>query len=445
MNDETWLNELTQLQALIESTLYSPLEFTKRLKHLLEDHLSPFEAFEITCKATDTEEYYVSGKLGSPIVTASKRRDFNVGTGEDVVECSIYYLEKRGADITNQIHEAVEQLFKGYLQPDARVKGFGLLDAQTGSIKKCLQPTLLRMTNHGIDQSVFVVYIDLDDFKQINDKLGHPQGDAAIRHVAACIRNLGASDDVVGLRKGGDEFALIAQGVSLATLVTALERLHQSVSARLFGEQYSVGFTAGAIRVKLDDLANCDFESLLSIAEGVTKDSGTKEKKRGTVSIAQEYVEATRQLSPVEFAMLEITLLRARLLCERPFGNELLNVVSHVASGVMPTMQLDGSVFESLATRLGIRFGNYHFSDLICGRDLATCNVPAVAFALAISHGRLKSLTLAASDAGVESAPTNLSEPQFGKLEVMGRYRLRLAPAYVIPVTALYQMAFRAA
>ncbi len=50
--------------------------------------------------------------------------------------------------------------------------------------------------------------VDLDRFKQVNDRLGHPGGDAAIRRVAAVLRESTRRYDVVA-RMGGDEFAVL--------------------------------------------------------------------------------------------------------------------------------------------------------------------------------------------------------------------------------------------
>jgi diguanylate cyclase (GGDEF)-like protein len=56
--------------------------------------------------------------------------------------------------------------------------------------------------------SFTVVYIDLDNFKTVNDHFGHSTGDALLRSVAHTIRNNIRATDIVG-RLGGDEFAIL--------------------------------------------------------------------------------------------------------------------------------------------------------------------------------------------------------------------------------------------
>jgi diguanylate cyclase (GGDEF)-like protein len=60
-----------------------------------------------------------------------------------------------------------------------------------------------------------VLYFDLNGMKQINDRFGHPAGDAALRHFATMLLNNVRDSDVVG-RLGGDEFGVILAQADVA-------------------------------------------------------------------------------------------------------------------------------------------------------------------------------------------------------------------------------------
>ncbi|HEY7960982.1 MAG TPA: EAL domain-containing protein [Solirubrobacteraceae bacterium] len=101
---------------------------------------------------------------------------------------------------------------------------------------------------------VAVLFIDLDNFKHINDTLGHGAGDQLLQAVTSRLQSAIRDTDALG-RLGGDEFVVIAEGMSLAAgpeliaerLLGALEQpfqLQQSEATRLTVTA-SVGIAAG--------------------------------------------------------------------------------------------------------------------------------------------------------------------------------------------------------
>lgn len=69
-----------------------------------------------------------------------------------------------------------------------------------------------------------LVSFDVDHFKAINDGLGHPAGDQALRDLAQAVQGLASADDVV-CRVGGDEFVILCQGRSVADVTAFAQRL----------------------------------------------------------------------------------------------------------------------------------------------------------------------------------------------------------------------------
>ncbi len=75
-------------------------------------------------------------------------------------------------------------------------------------------------------QPTALIMVDLDHFKQVNDRWGHEVGNLALRHAAACMRESMRRIDIL-CRYGGEEFSVIAPGTGLAGAVKAAERLRQ--------------------------------------------------------------------------------------------------------------------------------------------------------------------------------------------------------------------------
>ena len=90
-----------------------------------------------------------------------------------------------------------------------------------------------------LDGNFAVIFLDLDDFKQINDTYGHRIGDEALRLVAHILQSNARQMDVVA-RYAGDEFAVLMPGTSLNGVHNFFERIRVEVAEC---SQPTLGFT----------------------------------------------------------------------------------------------------------------------------------------------------------------------------------------------------------
>jgi diguanylate cyclase (GGDEF)-like protein/PAS domain S-box-containing protein len=111
-----------------------------------------------------------------------------------------------------------------------------------------------------------VLYLDLDHFKNVNDTLGHPAGDALLKEVADRLRANTRETDTVG-RFGGDEFAIVAACIKDPADAAALaDKLIAAINApfRIDGNEI---LTAASIGIDLYSPGANDVETLLSHAD----------------------------------------------------------------------------------------------------------------------------------------------------------------------------------
>ena len=77
-------------------------------------------------------------------------------------------------------------------------------------------------------ETVAVIFVDLDEFKEINDTLGHGVGDGALKAVGARLRSLLRDEDTIA-RQGGDEFTLITRVASREDATDIAQRILDSI------------------------------------------------------------------------------------------------------------------------------------------------------------------------------------------------------------------------
>jgi diguanylate cyclase (GGDEF)-like protein len=79
-------------------------------------------------------------------------------------------------------------------------------------------------------QPLALIMLDIDHFKQFNDRFGHPAGDELLRQVASVLRRSARAYDVVA-RYGGEEFAILLPNTDLEEAIRVAERLRQQIAA----------------------------------------------------------------------------------------------------------------------------------------------------------------------------------------------------------------------
>ncbi|ARU54967.1 Cache and PAS/PAC sensor-containing signal transduction diguanylate cyclase/phosphodiesterase [Oleiphilus messinensis] len=103
-------------------------------------------------------------------------------------------------------------------------------------------------------QKVILLFLDLDNFKVVNDSLGHEQGDKLLRKVSLRLLKTGRTSDTIA-RLGGDEFAMIITEIDDANIVCSLaDRIIEAISQpyHIEGNEMHIGVSIG-ITVFPDD------------------------------------------------------------------------------------------------------------------------------------------------------------------------------------------------
>ncbi|UCV23804.1 GGDEF domain-containing protein [Ferribacterium limneticum] len=111
-----------------------------------------------------------------------------------------------------------------------------------------------RATRH--ETSLCVALIDIDNFKKLNDSMGHDTGDEALIHLATICRETLRPQDTVA-RYGGEEFIILLPDTPLEDAVIALTRLQRELTKKFFlhaNEKVLITFSAGVTQMHPEDM-----------------------------------------------------------------------------------------------------------------------------------------------------------------------------------------------
>ena len=151
-------------------------------------------------------------------------------------------------DEIGRLATSFNMMIKAIDEREKRIVHVGLHDGLTNLPNRKLFTEQLTqaLERRKSDEKLMIIYVDLDDFKVVNDTLGHPAGDALLRNVAEHLKN--ELVDATIARLGGDEFAILIGGVESDGDLAPIARRVQSCFSRhivLDGQQADCSASLG--------------------------------------------------------------------------------------------------------------------------------------------------------------------------------------------------------
>ena len=209
--------------------------------------------FSIPVRLTD------GSLFGTLCATSRARQPYNI-EGEQVMNLFAnlisHYVEKetlvqqlRAANVALEMHSYTDELTG---LPNRRSL-FKHLAAQFSQAREQ-------------QRSVLLIFIDLDDFKAINDRFGHPCGDSFLIQIGERLAARVRSGDIVG-RLGGDEFLIVGPGPDSADQQEYIAALRQALAGIYFLGEHRINYPGASFGVIEADPWQIDVELALRAAD----------------------------------------------------------------------------------------------------------------------------------------------------------------------------------
>jgi diguanylate cyclase (GGDEF)-like protein len=165
-----------------------------------------------------------------------------------------------GGELDDIARRAVASLDNAFRYREAR--RLADLDALTGlRNRRYFHETLQRECARGqrYGRRLALLVLDVDDFKAINERVGHLAGDAVLAETAARVRAVLRASDIA-CRVGGDEFAIILPEAGTSEATQLYRRVEEAVSSRPLGSIGRLTLSGGVAELSESDDAKTFFE-----------------------------------------------------------------------------------------------------------------------------------------------------------------------------------------
>lgn len=193
----------------------------------------------------DTIQRFLTG--GVHILSKEEKLDLEqyiMATRHNLRETLGILTEVRGALITNEQKLSKVKKQKNKLEKEANTDKLTNIPNRA-KVKKFLSMEIEKILRDRRNLPVTVLFIDADNFKEINDGGGHDAGDEALKALAKVFKKTIRDTDCVG-RWGGDEFIIVLAGADADIAEDVAGRLHDSVEALgIHNEDTELGISVG--------------------------------------------------------------------------------------------------------------------------------------------------------------------------------------------------------
>ncbi|MBU3101987.1 MULTISPECIES: GGDEF domain-containing protein [Clostridium] len=179
-----------------------------------------------------------------------------------------------------EIIEEKEKLIEEFKSIKIKLQYNACMDVVTGVLNRragleILEKTILEAARQ--EENFIICFADIDDFKKVNDVVGHSAGDKILAEVGSILRaNIRKTDTV--FRIGGDEFLIIFPDTTLQVAKTICSRVCMNIYElkEMNNSNYKMGLSCG--------LSQYNFNSKISASELIRRaDEGMYDVKRGKI------------------------------------------------------------------------------------------------------------------------------------------------------------------
>lgn len=252
---ERRLKEVLYKQSMLKASLLDARESIKQMLAGFVDQLASFA--EVTSDYHDKIEGY-AGKISA----ANDISELESVLGEVMHETrNIQINALRSRDELRSTQKKVQESEARIRELEAELENTSNLvryDQLTGTLNRrgleeMFEKETARSKRH--DTLLCVGLLDIDNFKKLNDTMGHDTGDEALIHLATVCRETLRPQDTVA-RYGGEEFIVLLPETPLEDAISALTRLQRELTKKFFmhdNEKVLITFSAGVTQMLPED------------------------------------------------------------------------------------------------------------------------------------------------------------------------------------------------